>query len=87
MRKAYVGIIGPRGLEVFHPEDDCTADALARRVAAGQDPRSVCLWAVLPDDAARTACRQISRGETLAPLATIDRTAECVGRVLPPEAH
>jgi hypothetical protein len=87
MRKAYVGILGPRGLEAFHPEDDFTAHAFARRVAAGQDPRSVCLWAVLPDDAARTACRQIRCGDTLAALSTLDSSAECVGRVLPPEAH
>ncbi len=87
MRKAYVGIVGPRGLEAFHPEDDRTAQAFARRVAAGQDPRSFCLWAVLPDDAARIACRQLRRGETLAALFTLDRSAERVGRLLPPEAH
>ena len=87
MRKAYVGIAGPKGLEALCPEDECTAHALARRVAAGRAPRSVCLWAVLPDDAARMACQQIRRGETLAALTTLDRAAECVGRVVPPEAH
>ena len=87
MLKAYVGIAGPNGLEAFRPEDDRTAHAFARRVAAGRDPRSVCVWAVLSDRDAREACRHIRRGDMLAALATLDRSAACVGRVLPPEAH
>jgi DNA-binding response OmpR family regulator len=87
MLKAYIGIAGPNGLEALRPEDDCSAHALARRVAAGRDPRSVCLWAVLPDRDAHEACRQIRRGDTIAALSTLDRSAERVGRVLPPEAH
>ena len=87
MLKAYVGIAGPNGLEAFLPEDDHTAHAFALRVAAGRDPRNVCLWAVLSDRDAREACRQLRRGDTLAALSTLDRSAECVGRVLPPEAH
>ncbi|MFO0808992.1 MAG: hypothetical protein U0746_10240 [Gemmataceae bacterium] len=87
MLKAYIGIAGPNGLEVLRPEDDRTAHAFARRVATGRDPRSVCLWAVLPDRDAWEACRLIRRGDTLAALTTLDRSAERVGRVLPPEAH
>jgi hypothetical protein len=75
------------GLHAFQPEDDRTAHELARRVAAGRDPRNVCFWAVLSERDAREACRQIRRGDTLAALSTLDRSAECVGRVLLPEAH
>jgi hypothetical protein len=87
MLKAYIGIAGPHGLEAFRPEDDRTAQAFARRIATGRDSRSVCLWAVLPDTAAREACRQIRRGEMLAALFTLDRSAACVGRVLPPDTR
>jgi hypothetical protein len=87
MLTSYVGIAGPNGLEDFRPEDDRTAFALARRVAEAGASRTVCLWAVLPVDDAREACRQIRRGDTVAALTTLDRSAECVGRVLPPEAH
>lgn len=87
MLKAYVGIVGPRGLHAFQPEDDRTAHELARRVAAAKDPRSICFWAVLSERDAREACRLIRRGDTLAALTTLDRSAACVGRVLPPEAH
>jgi hypothetical protein len=87
MRKAYVGIAGPKGLQAFCPEDDRTTQAFARRVADARDSRNICLWAVLPDRDAREACRQIRRGETLSALTTLDRAAECVGRVVLPEAH
>jgi hypothetical protein len=87
MLKSYIGIAGPNGLEALRLEDDKTAHALSRRVASAGDSQSVCLWAVLSDQEAREACRQIRRGDTLAALSTLDRSAACVGRVLPPEAH
>jgi hypothetical protein len=87
MLASYIGIAGPNGLEDFRPEDDEAAFALARRVAEAGASRTVCLWAVLPVDDAREACRQIRRGDPVAALTTLDRSAACVGRVLPPEAH
>jgi hypothetical protein len=87
MLKAYVGIAGPRGLESLLPEAEDASTSPAPRDPSGRSATSIRLWAVLPDDDAREVCRQIRSGDTLAALDTLDRSAACLGPILPRDVH
>lgn len=83
MLKSYLALATPSGLQSFVPEHTHATQALVARAARG---RSVCCWAVLPDDDAAEIADCIDAGETAAALALLEAAACSVGRVLP-DAH
>jgi hypothetical protein len=80
MLKSYVGLASARGLEAFAPEHQLAVESLAARARAS---RSVCCWAVLPDDGAREIDDRLAAGEAVAALALLETAAREVGQILP----
>jgi hypothetical protein len=83
MLSAYVGIAHQDGLEVFVPEHEHVVRFLARRVRREALRRTICYWAVLPDDAARETGRLLEIGEPYAALITLVSAARDFGPILP----
>jgi hypothetical protein len=80
MLKSYVGLASARGLEAFAPEHHLAVQALAARA---RKVRSVCYWAVLPDDDALAIDDRLAAGDARAALALLEATAREVGPILP----
>src|SRR5262249_36090750 len=80
MLKSYVGLASTRGLEAFVPEHHLAVQALAARA---RKVRSVCCWAVLPDDDAREIDDRLAAGAAGAALALREATAREFGPILP----
>ena len=80
MLKSYVSLASARGLEAFAPEHDLAIQALSARA---RKMRSVCYWAVLPDQAAREIDDRLAAGESRAALALLEATAREFGPILP----
>jgi len=80
MLKSYVGLASPCGLEDFVPEHDLSVSVLVARARRG---RSVCCWAVLPDDEALEVGQRLAAGEPAAALAHLEATAQEVGQIFP----
>jgi hypothetical protein len=80
MLKSYVGLASARGLEALTPEHHLAVEALtarARRV------RSVCCWAVLPDDDAEAIGDRLAAGDAVAALALLEASAREFGTIVP----
>lgn len=82
MLKSYVGLATPLGLEALLPEHELAVRALARRAKCS---RSVCCWAVLPDDDACEIDRRLAAGEGIAALRLLEAAARSVGRIVTDE--
>ncbi|MFO0849964.1 MAG: hypothetical protein U0871_15620 [Gemmataceae bacterium] len=80
MLKSYVGLASARGLEALTPDHHLARQALATRT---RGRRSVCCWAVLPDDSAAAIDEQLAAGDTRAALFLLEATAFGVGPILP----
>ena len=80
MLKSYVGLASARGLEAFAPEHHLSVESLAARA---RKARSVCCWAVLPDDDAREIGDRLAAGESIAALVLLEAAAREVGQILP----
>jgi hypothetical protein len=80
MLKSYVGLASPNGLEALYPEHALAVETLAARAKRG---RSVCCWAVLPDDDACEIDHCLASGEQASALALLEAAAREVGQILP----
>jgi hypothetical protein len=82
MKQSYLGIITPRGLEVFCPEHPETLRFLWRR-ARRLSAEAECIWAVLPEDAAKLIRTSIEAFRTKAALEILRRACLEGGYLLP----
>lgn len=79
MRYAYVGLVGPAGLEALLPENQAT-----RRwaVAAATKRRQACLWAVMPERAALELDALLADNEPATALQYLLEQADSFGPVM-----
>jgi hypothetical protein len=82
MKQSYLGIITPRGLEVFCPEHPDTLRFLWRR-ARRLSAEAECIWTVIPDDVAKLIRQNIERFRTKTALDILSRTSLECGYILP----
>ena len=83
MRKSYVGIATPRGLEVFETENRDVCQFLIRRAYRSNREQSVCFWAVMDDAVARTVWGLMHAGCRLDALLIIQTLAIESGSLYP----
>ncbi len=80
--RAFVGIVSPRGIEHFYPEDPATIRFLWRR-ARRQRQRLACFWSVLPSEVAEVIQAALVLGLTQEALQLLQRLARDYGALLP----
>jgi hypothetical protein len=76
MYKSYIGVADSHGLRSFLPERFADVDRLLTRVNAYRESQSVCLWAVVSDDDAKSIWSDLSnrsRHESLILLESVAR--------------
>jgi len=82
MLQAYVGIVSPRGIELFCPEDPATVRFLWRRVER-QPGRSACFWSVLPREAVELVQTALLQGLSRYALDLVQQQARDYGYLVP----
>lgn len=82
MLQAFVGIVSPRGIEVFCPEDAATVRFLRRRVQRERG-RSACFWSVVPNEAVELIEVAINLGMPQEALHVMQHLAHEYGLLVP----
>ncbi|MBI1315023.1 hypothetical protein GC176_27345 [bacterium] len=85
MRKSYVGIATPQGLEVFVPENRHVGRFLMRRAYRSGTFSSVCFWAVMEEAIASTVLTLLYSGRRQDALLIIQTLATETGSFFPEE--
>lgn len=83
MAQCYVGMVTRRGLEGLFAETEDVVRFLDRRMYRQRPYRGVCLWAVLPDEAAEQVRMQLEFGEQREALRTLQCQSLHFGSILP----
>jgi len=82
MLQAFVGIMSPKGIENFYPEDPTTVHFLWRRVER-QKGRVTCFWSVLPSEAAVVIEAAVALGWNQEALCMLQQHSREYGRIVP----
>jgi hypothetical protein len=82
MLQAYVGIVSPRGIELFCPEDPATIRFLWRRVQRAHG-RSACFWSVLSGEAVELVQAALNLSQQREALDLLQQSARDYGFLVP----
>lgn len=85
MRKSYVGIATPGGLELFAPESRHVSRFLARRAYRSHVNGAVCFWVVMDEAIAHTVRELLCTGRRHDALLVIQTLAIEAGSICPEE--
>jgi hypothetical protein len=83
MKRSYLGLATPNGLEALYQENDHVVRFLHRRIYRPRALAAICYWAVLEDRFARLIEFQISIGEFAQAWYTLQYCAIDAGVSLP----
>ena len=85
MMRAFVGVVGPYGLESFHPEYGQELQFLERAVARRNRGDACCFWAVTSELVASRVRAELSCGWPMDALFTLQTFANDFGCLPPPD--